>query len=125
MLLLSEPAFAASVIAPGGAGRIAEVSCDVLEGLLACQTCYWGSVIAPGGQGDLDKGEAATPLGAPVQQLLQRQKLQLDALEQVHVIHAHQHRLAFELRGPEVQMAPVSVSDQPCVALQPSSAQMP
>lgn len=54
---------------------------------------------APGGIGDLDEDEAAAPLRVVVQHALHRQQLQLNALEQVHVVHADQHHLPLELHS--------------------------
>ena len=51
----------------------------------------------PGGHGHLDECELAAPLCMVVQHLLQGQQLELYALEQVHVVHAHKHRLALKL----------------------------
>ena len=52
---------------------------------------------SPGCIGDLYEGQAPPPLWVVVQDTLQGQELQLDALEQVHVVHSYHHCLPLEL----------------------------
>ena len=62
-----------------------------------CQCRLWPGH-APGRVSDLHQHEAAAPLGVVVQHALHGRQLELDALEQVHVVHADQHGLPLELR---------------------------
>lgn len=46
----------------------------------------------------MHEDQLAAPVGVLLEEPLNRLQLELDALEQVHVVHPDQHRLVLELR---------------------------